>query len=676
MPPPSATFDLDLFTDPVLENPYPTFAQLRSMGPAVYLTRHQVWAVPRHDDVRRALTDSKRFSSVGGVALTAETNQTILAGTVLASDGLDHARLRRVLSKQLAPRAVGDLASAVQTRADARVRGLVEQGTFDAVDDLARPFVADTVFALMGLSAASQDWLVGGAAQTFDMFGPSNARYERAAPAVGAMFQYLTEHVTPDSVRPDSWLGAIFDAVRAGEIAENEAVPLMSAYTTAGMDTTIHGIATAIALLAAHPDQFAALREDRVTAEAVFAEALRYDAPITAFGRRVTQKTKIGDVTLDKDECVWLLYGSAGRDALKWGPTADAFDVHRKGADQHLALGAGPHSCAGNHLAILQARAILSSLATYCTSLKISAPPTRRPNNVLRGWEHVPLSATSGRTRFPDSQVPSPVVDTSKASPARLYDLYNRGKDNYAVDRHAAKSIAALGLDAQTIASSNRGFHGRAIRFLASELGYDQFLDIGVGLPSTDNTHEIAQADIPTACVVYVDNDPIVLRHAEALLTSGPDGKTFYVHTDLRNPKSIVTAAKQHLDFTRPIALCLIAVLHFLEDTDNPKGIVETLLASLPKGSCLVITHVTDEYAPETWRAVEEIYRRQGITAQSRSEADIAHFFDGLDLVTPGVLPVHLWRPNTSAAAETDAAKVSCLGGIGIKSHHTTENAM
>ncbi|WP_049564983.1 cytochrome P450 [Streptomyces sp. SBT349] len=393
--PPAASSTIDLFSDPVLTDPYPIYEELREKGAAVYLKRHNVWALPRYQDVRATLRDPVTFSSVDGIALTDDTNRLILGGTVLASDGQDHLRLRRILGKQLGRPAIRRLTDQIRLRADRLVAELVEHGTFDAATDLAERFVADNVMHLMGLPEDTREQVLAGAAPTFDMFGPSNQRYLDAAPAAAAMIEFLTQQVTRDTVRPGSWMHDVFDAVDAGEIGENEAVPLMSAYTAASMDTTQLAITSAIYLLATHPDQFTMLRayrrERRVTPENVFHETLRLDAPIQGFGRRVTRNTVIGGTTIEAGQQVWLLYGSTGRDTRRW-KDPDAFTIRRPDAHQHLALGEGAHTCAGNHLAELQAAAVIDALAARCTRLEPQGQPQRALNNILRGWSHLPIT--------------------------------------------------------------------------------------------------------------------------------------------------------------------------------------------------------------------------------------------------------------------------------------------
>ncbi|MFE2865128.1 cytochrome P450 [Embleya sp. NPDC059259] len=383
--------DIDLFDDATLSDPYPTYARLRELGPVVRLEAHGVWALPRHAGVAAALRDPATYSSERALALTDPVNDRFLAGTVVGTDGAAHARLRRVLSRQLAPRAVKSLALGMHERARALVEGLPGDGVFDAVADLAAPFVAGVVMRLMGLPEQDRVLLLELADATFDTFGPDNARTRAAFPHAEEMFRYLDRVATRDRISADSWLGAIHTAADRGDIDEAQAVPLMLSYTVAGMDTTIHAITSAL-YLSAHTGQWAAIRDRAVPGEAVLAEALRMEAPIQFFGRRTTREVRVGDTRIPAGDQVLLLYGSAGRDRGKWGPSADTFDVTRNSRD-HLALGAGIHQCAGNHLAALEFDAVLTALATRFRNLAPNPDrvPTRRLHNILRGWHTVPL---------------------------------------------------------------------------------------------------------------------------------------------------------------------------------------------------------------------------------------------------------------------------------------------
>jgi SAM-dependent methyltransferase len=249
-----------------------------------------------------------------------------------------------------------------------------------------------------------------------------------------------------------------------------------------------------------------------------------------------------------------------------------------------------------------------------------------------------------------------------------MYDYYLGGKDHFAADRETAQKAMQSWPAVRTAVRENRAFLGRAVRYLAGEAGIRQFLDIGAGLPSAENVHEVAQTVAPESRVVYADNDPVVLAHAQSLLSSTPEGRAAYIDADLRDPETILASpvVAGTLDLSRPVALMLVAVLHFLVDADDPARLVAALLDALPPGSYLVASHVTPEHDPEGVRGLESTYRRSGIPAQARTAAEFtALAFGGLELIDPGVVLVSQWRP--PAGPRPTAAEVNWYGGIGRK---------
>jgi len=243
-----------------------------------------------------------------------------------------------------------------------------------------------------------------------------------------------------------------------------------------------------------------------------------------------------------------------------------------------------------------------------------------------------------------------PAIDTTKAHPARIYDYWLGGKDNFAADREAAELALKAYPDLAKAVQSNRAFLGRAVRFLVGE-GVRQFLDIGTGIPAADNTHEVAQQAAPDSRIVYVDNDPVVLLHAQALLKSTPGGACDYIHADLRDPDGILAKAARTIDFGRPVALMLLAVLQFILDEQDPYGLVSRLVAALPSGSYLVISHPTDDFNPNKGESMKVYNERSADQAVVRDKAATARFFDGLELLEPGVVPVARWRPDSDLTA-------------------------
>ncbi len=256
-------------------------------------------------------------------------------------------------------------------------------------------------------------------------------------------------------------------------------------------------------------------------------------------------------------------------------------------------------------------------------------------------------------------------IDTSVAHPARVYDYWLGGTVNYPADREAAERVLAATPGLRFRVQANREFLARAVRYLAGEAGIRQFLDIGTGIPSADNTHQVAQAVAPDARVVYADNDPIVLAHAHALLASDPQGATQYVHGDVREPAAILRAAAQTLDLTRPAALMLLGMLHLISDSEDPYRIVAGLMDALPSGSYLVISHPASDIGPGQAEAQRRYNERVSTPQTLRTRDEVARFFTGLDLVPPGLVYVHTWRPGPADAAPDGTA--SAWGGVARK---------
>jgi hypothetical protein len=266
------------------------------------------------------------------------------------------------------------------------------------------------------------------------------------------------------------------------------------------------------------------------------------------------------------------------------------------------------------------------------------------------------------------SQVPAE-IDSAKPHSARMYDYFLGGKNHFAADREAAAEVLRNSPSVRVAARENRAFLGRAVGYLAAEAGIRQFLDIGTGLPTTNNVHHVAQAAAPSSRVVYADYDPLVLAHARALLTSSPEGRTAYIQADLRDPAAILSdpTTREVLDFGQPIALVLVAILHFIRDADQPGEIIATLLDALPSGSYLVASHLTTEHDPAATAAGQRAMQRAGIAMQKRDSDVFAGLaFRGLELVPPGVVLVSEWRPD-DPGPRPQPAEVNCYGGVGRK---------
>jgi S-adenosyl methyltransferase len=251
----------------------------------------------------------------------------------------------------------------------------------------------------------------------------------------------------------------------------------------------------------------------------------------------------------------------------------------------------------------------------------------------------------------------APTFDSSVAHIARVYNYWLGGKDNYAVDRAAGDRTMAEYPGIVASARANRAFLRRAVRFLVAEAGVQQFLDVGTGIPTSDNTHEVAQSLAPQSRIVYVDNDPVVLAHARALLTSTSEGVTDYLDADLRETGPILERAARILDFSQPVAIMMLAVLQLVRDDDDPYRVVADLLAAVPPGSYLVLSHPTSDVRQDQVTAM--VARLNDLIAEkvtTRDRDQVARFFAGQELVEPGLVNVSDWRPDTAGPPEGPAA--------------------
>jgi hypothetical protein len=266
---------------------------------------------------------------------------------------------------------------------------------------------------------------------------------------------------------------------------------------------------------------------------------------------------------------------------------------------------------------------------------------------------------------LPPDQEEQVDFDTSVAHIARVYDYWLGGKDNFEADRTAGEEALAAYPDLVSSVRANRAFLARGVRFLAAEAGVRQFLDIGTGIPSANNTHEVAQSVAPQSRVVYVDNDPIVLAHARALLVGRPEGTTDYLDADLRETEKILDHARGLLDFSQPVAVMLVAVLHLIGPEDHPHSIVSQLMDAVPPGSYLLLSHVASDIEPE--KMAEMGKRLNRLLAQKgfyRNQAEVTQFVTGLELLEPGVVPVQHWRQDSEIEG---ARRAAMWGGVARK---------
>ncbi|MTE18848.1 SAM-dependent methyltransferase [Streptomyces sp. TRM43335] len=262
-------------------------------------------------------------------------------------------------------------------------------------------------------------------------------------------------------------------------------------------------------------------------------------------------------------------------------------------------------------------------------------------------------------------------IDTSRPHSARMYDYFLGGKTNYEADIQGAEAVIGIWPGVRTGARVNRAFMHRAARWLVREAGIRQFLDVGTGIPTEPNLHQVVQGTAPEARVVYADNDPIVLRYAQALLRSTPEGRTAYLHADATDPDSILNhpELREVLDMDRPVALSLNALLHYINDDKKPYELVARLVDALPSGSYLTLTHCTPDLDPETWERLHQMSMSGSAAgAQDRTREQILRFFDGLEFVEPGLVVPHRWRPEPDQPyADVTDAEVSLYAGVARK---------
>ncbi|MFG2543802.1 cytochrome P450 [Streptomyces sp. NPDC048594] len=379
------TSDVDLFADDVVLDPYPVYAELRERGPVVHLPENGVYALTRYDVVRDALADWESFSSAS-IAFNPTANEA-LTGTSLASDPPAHTRLRAALTENLSPRALRGLKAGIDTKADALVAELAEQGSFEAVDALARAFPLEVVADLIGFTGHVRDSMLRWGQAAMQVLGPMNQRTAENFPIAGELYAWCAQ-VKAEDLAEGSVGRGIFDAEARGAVPPGAAGHIIHQYLGAGVDSTIAAIGNIVALFAQHPDQLALVRADPALVPAAFNEVLRYWPPINAWGRRCTKDVEVGGTVIPADAQVAVLLGAGNRDPRHYG-NPDAFLVERNPVD-HLGFGYGPHGCAGQGLARLEAHAVIEALSRRVERL-VAGPEVRVAANTTRSIDKLPV---------------------------------------------------------------------------------------------------------------------------------------------------------------------------------------------------------------------------------------------------------------------------------------------
>jgi cytochrome P450 len=385
------SYEHDIFTDEVLLDPYEHYRALRELGPVVWLEAHQMYVLPRYAELRAALNDADTFASGQGVGLNDFIN-TAGVGSTLMSDGEPHMRYRNLLFGPLTPKALVPMRESVQATAHKLVEDLVTRASFDAVTDLARALPLSVVPDLIGWPEHGREHLLTWASASFDALGPMNQRAERAVSRFGELFEFAIRTAAEGDFIPGGVGSRLLEAVASGELPAEKAPILVVDYLAPSMDTTISAIGSAVWLLARHPEQWDALREDASLIPRAFNEVIRYESPIRCFSRVVTTDTEVGGFPLAAGSRVMMLYASANRDERYW-ERADEFDVRRPNVGAQLGLGFGVHNCPGQGLARIETQAILTALTERVDKI-VLGEPVRGLNNLINCFTSLPVTVS------------------------------------------------------------------------------------------------------------------------------------------------------------------------------------------------------------------------------------------------------------------------------------------
>lgn len=381
MSPREPQYDGDLYTDAAISDPHPIYRTIRDLGPAVWLARHDAWAIGRFRDVRAALRADEVLVSGHGVAMNDVVNGHV-ARVTLTTDGQVHRTLRRALMRPMMPSALVEVEAEIQQLADELIAQLMTRDAFDGIADFAQHLPLSVVSRLVGLPEAGRQRMLEWAGATFDALGVMNERGRRAFPALLELGQYVTA-LERTQLRPDGWAARLFAAADEGRIEPGDVTGMLIDYVAPSLDTTILGTGHLLFQLGRHPEQWDLVRSDPALVPRAIDEALRLESPVRAFTRLAVADYDVDGTTIPAGDRVLVLFGSANRDERRF-PDPDRFDVTRDAKD-HLGFGHGVHRCAGSYLAELEMQALLRAMATRVRRIDIGEP-TIALNNVLRGY--------------------------------------------------------------------------------------------------------------------------------------------------------------------------------------------------------------------------------------------------------------------------------------------------
>lgn len=383
--------DIDPFSDEFLTDPFPFLHKLREIGPAVYLKRYGVWSVARYDEVNEVLRDNKTFSSAAGAGISnLKTEKAWRSPSLLLeADPPVHTINRRVVSRALAPGRLRILQETFDRSAGELADSLVARGRFDAVTDLAEVFPTEVFPKAFGLTGEGKEQLLAFGNMGFTTLGPQNELFAAAMANAQEVIAWIAEQCSRTSLSADGLGAQIYAAVDAGEVSEEDAALLVRAFLSAGVDTTVNGIALGLAAFIEFPDQWDLLRSDPDLARNAFDEIIRWASPVIGFFRTTTRSVDIGGVEVPSDAKVLVFFAGANRDPRHW-EDPDVFDIRRKVVG-HLGFGTGVHNCAGREIARMEGESLLRALAAKVGGWRLVGQPVPRLNNTLRGLDALPV---------------------------------------------------------------------------------------------------------------------------------------------------------------------------------------------------------------------------------------------------------------------------------------------
>jgi cytochrome P450 len=386
------TSDVDPFSHEVLEDPLPMHAELREAGPVVYLSRYDIHAFARYDDVYAALVDWQGFQSAAGVGLSNFRYEKPWRppSLLLEADPPKHDAPRRVLQKVLGPRALRRLREGWAADADALVDEVLAGGSsFDAVGALASTFPLRVFPDAVGIPQPGRENLLPYGDHAFNAFGPSNDLVAKGAPRVAELAAWVNAQCQRDVLAPTGFGADIWAASDRGEITPEQAPLVVRSLLTAGVDTTVHGISAVLYAFATNPDQWQRIRQEPALARVAFDEAVRWESPVQTFFRTATTDVRVGDVVIPEGHKILMFLAAANRDPRRWDDP-DAFDLSRDPSG-HVGFGMGIHQCVGQHVARLEAETLVTALARRVATIELDGPTVRHHNNTLRAWESIPV---------------------------------------------------------------------------------------------------------------------------------------------------------------------------------------------------------------------------------------------------------------------------------------------